>query len=151
MSTSSRAPAHDRIPDVFVSYRRTDKAFVEKLVPVLEGLGPSVWWDADIEGGEDWRDAIVENLAASRCLVLVFSEACNASKQLKKELTVADHLNKDVIPVLIEQTEPRGFFLYELARLNWITIHPHPMAKLDSVSLNSSSTGSRRRDGKRCR
>src|SRR3954447_17285297 len=132
MSTSERE-LHAR-PDIFVSYRRTDKAFVEKLVPVLESFGPTVWWDADIEGGEDWRDSIVEHLAASRCLVIVFSEACNSSKQLKKELAVADHLDKAVIPVLIEQTEPRGFFLYELAPLNWISIHPAPMEKLDSVA-----------------
>jgi hypothetical protein len=132
MSTSER-DLHAG-PDIFVSYRRTDKDFVEKLVPVLERLGPSVWWDADIEGGDDWRDSIVEHLAASRCLVIVFSEACNTSKQLKKELAVADHLDKAVIPVLIEQTEPRGFFLYELAPLNWISIHPAPMDKLDSVA-----------------
>ena len=35
---------------------------------------------------------------------------------------MADHLDKDVIPVLIEQTRPRGFFLYELAALNWISV-----------------------------
>jgi hypothetical protein len=121
-------------PDIFLSYRRTDKEFVGRLVAVVENLGPSVWWDDDIGGGEDWRDSIVENLAASRCLVIVFSEACNASKQLRKELAVADHLDKEVIPVLIEQTEPRGFFLYELAPLNWISIHPAPMEKLDSVA-----------------
>ncbi len=132
MSASEPVPRHG--PDIFLSYRRTDKEFVGKLVPVLESLGPSVWWDAEIEGGEDWRDAIVEHLAASRCLVIVFSEACNTSKQLKKELAVADHLDKDVIPVLIEPTEPRGFFLYELAPLQWICIHPTPMEKLDSVA-----------------
>ena len=132
MGTSKHVLRHG--PDIFVSYRRTDKAFVDRLVPVLESLGPSVWWDAEIEGGEDWRDSIVENLAASRCLVIVFSEACNTSKQLKKELAVADHLDKDVIPVLIEPTEPRGFFLYELAPLNWISIHPAPLEKLDSVA-----------------
>lgn len=134
MSTSDRPPRHDHSPDIFVSYRRTDKEFVAKLVPVLESLGPSVWWDADIEGGEDWRDSIVEHLAASRCLVIVFSEACNTSKQLKKELAVADHLDKAVIPVLIEETEPRGFFLYELAPLNWISIYPAPLGKVDSVA-----------------
>jgi TIR domain len=130
----TREPDVRQGPDVFLSYRRTDKEFVGKLVAVLESLGPSVWWDDEIGGGEDWRDAIIENLASSRCLVIVFSEACNSSKQLRKELAVADHLDKEVIPVLIEQTEPRGFFLYELAPLNWISIHPAPMEKLDSVA-----------------
>ena len=131
---ATREPDVRQGPDIFLSYRRTDKEFVGKLVAVLENLGPSVWWDDEIGGGEDWRDAIIENLASSRCLVIVFSEACNSSKQLRKELAVADHLDKEVIPVLIEQTEPRGFFLYELAPLNWISIHPAPMEKLDSVA-----------------
>ena len=134
MTTSGRLPGSAPGADIFLSYRRTDREFVEKLVPVLEARGLSVWWDADLEGGEDWRDAIVENLAAARCLVIVFSAACNTSEQLKKELAVADHLDKEVIPVLIEQTEPRGFFLYELARLNWISIHPAPMSKVASVA-----------------
>ena len=104
---ATRQPDVRQGPDIFLSYRRTDKEFVGRLVAVLEGLGPSVWWDDEIGGGEDWRDAIIENLASSRCLVIVFSEACNSSKQLRKELAVADHLDKEVIPVLIEQTEPR--------------------------------------------
>ena len=62
MSMSDRAPGLHPGPDIFLSYRRTDKEFVAKLVSALEGLGPSVWWDADIEGGDDWRDSIVENL-----------------------------------------------------------------------------------------
>lgn len=118
-------------PDIFLSYRRSDRELAGELVSVLERRGPSVWWDADIAGGEDWRDTIVEQLSAARCLVIVFSEACNTSKQLKKELAVADHLDKEVIPVLIEPTEPRGFFLYELASRQWISIHPSPREKLD--------------------
>ena len=118
-------------PDIFLSYRRSDRELAAELVTVLERRGPSVWWDADIAGGEDWRDTIVEQMSAARCLVIVFSEACNTSKQLKKELAVADHLDKEVIPVLIEPTEPRGFFLYELASRQWISIHPSPRQKLE--------------------
>lgn len=121
-------------PDVFVSYRRTDKEFVERFVTALERQGPEVWWDADIGGGDDWRDSIVENLADSDCLVIVFSESCNASKQLVKELAVADHLNKVVIPIKIDDAEPKGSFLYELAWRNWINVHPDPMSKLETAA-----------------
>ena len=115
---------------LFVCYRRTDRVFVEALVTLLVGRGVPVWWDADIEGGADWRDSIVSHLMASQFVVIVFSESCNGSKQLKKELDVADRLNKEVVPVLIERAEPRGFFLFELGRLNWISIYPDPMSKL---------------------
>lgn len=118
-------------PDVFVSYRRTDKEFVERFVTVLEDHGPEVWWDADIVAGDDWRESIVENLTNSDCLIIVFSRSCNDSTQLVKELGVADHLKKLVIPVKIDDSEPRGSLLYELAWRNWIDVHPDPTSKLD--------------------
>jgi TIR domain len=123
-----------RPTDIFVSYRRKDRDFVRALVPLLEARGTSVWWDADIEGGEDWRESIVESLSSCRLLLIVFSESCNSSSELKKELAVADHFQKEIVPVLIEDTEPRGFFLYELAPLNWIHAHPDAMAKLNLLA-----------------
>lgn len=120
--------------DFFLSYRRTDQALARSLAGALEDRGARVWWDERIEGGEDWREAIVANLEASGTLVILFSDACNASKQLRKELAVADMLNKQIIPVLIEPTVPRGHFLYELAALNWLQIHPDPASKIGDLS-----------------
>ena len=130
MTYGSDALDPGRRGGLFVSYRRTDREFVEALVTLLEGRGVRVWWDADIEGGADWRDSIVSHLMDSQFVVIVFPESCNDSKQLRKELDVADRLNKEVVPVLIERAEPRGFFLFELGRLNWISIYPDPMSKL---------------------
>lgn len=121
-------------PDVFVSYRRTDREYVERFVTAIERHGPEVWWDADIVAGDDWRDSIVEHLAGSEFLVIVFSKDCNDSTQLVKELAVADHLKKVVIPVKIDDTEPKGPFLYELAWRNWIDAYPDPTAKLDAAA-----------------
>jgi hypothetical protein len=121
-------------PDVFVSYRRNDREFVERFVTAIEGHGPEVWWDADIGAGEDWRESIVEHLADSDCLVIVFSKDCNDSTQLVKELAVADHLEKIVIPVKIDDAEPTGPFLYELAWRNWIDASPDPTLKLDATA-----------------
>ncbi len=125
-------------PDVFISYRRTDREFVERFVTALEGHGPEVWWDADIGAGDDWRESIVQNLADSECLVIVFSKDCNDSTQLVKELAVADHLKKVVIPIKIDDAEPKGSFLYELAWRNWIDVCPDPTAKMDAAAAVSS-------------
>jgi hypothetical protein len=134
MTYGSDASDAGRRGGLFVSYRRTDREFVEALVTLLEERGVPVWWDADIEGGADWRDSIVSHIMASQFVVIIFSASCNGSKQLKKELDVADRLDKEVVPVLIERAEPRGFFLFELGRLNWISIYPDPMSKLISLA-----------------
>jgi hypothetical protein len=84
--------------------------------------------------GQDWRDAIAENMERSDALIILFSEECNSSKQLRKELALADSLEKFVVPVLIEPIQPRGHFLYELAALNWIQIHPHPETKIELLA-----------------
>lgn len=116
--------------DIFISYRRSDQALARSLVDALTARGVRVWWDQMIEGGEDWRDAIVETLTESTALLILFSEACNSSKQLKKELALADTLDKTVVPVLIENTKPKGHFLYEMAAINWLQIHPNPETKV---------------------
>ncbi|MEM7328374.1 MAG: toll/interleukin-1 receptor domain-containing protein [Pseudomonadota bacterium] len=120
--------------DVFLSYRRTDQALAQKLVESLQAQGVQVWWDQMIEGGEDWREAIVENLTTARALVILFSEECNSSKQLKKELSIADGLDKEVIPVLIQDTKPKGHYLYELSARNWLQVHPNPMEKMGELA-----------------
>jgi hypothetical protein len=119
--------------DIFVSYRRADRELVAAVVRRLETRGVAVWYDANIEGGADWREVIVEALSNSDMLAIFFSEECNTSRQLKKELAVADSLSKPVVPILIENTQPRGAYLYELADRNWIQIFPDPAAHIDEL------------------
>ncbi len=133
--------------DIFLSYRRADQELARTLVAALEARGVGVWWDQKIDGGVDWRDAIVENLIDSDMLVILFSEECNASKQLKKELALADDMDKDVIPVLIEDTKPKGHFLYEMAARNWIQIHPHPENKINELADRLTSLAEATPDG----
>lgn len=119
--------------DIFISYRRSDRELVAAVVRRLEARGVGVWYDAEIEGGADWRETIVEALTNSDMLAIFFSEECNSSRQLKKELAVADQLAKPVVPILIENTQPRGAYLYELADRNWIQVFPDPMARMDEL------------------
>ncbi len=43
---------------VFVSYCHDNKDEVARLVEELEDAGEPVWWDDDILGGRDWKEAI---------------------------------------------------------------------------------------------
>jgi hypothetical protein len=116
--------------DLFLSYGRADRPLAEQFVKTAAARGVNVWYDEDIEGGRDWRERIVAALGSAKALVILFSEHSNDSRQLIKELAVADNMRKQVIPVLISNCEPKGPYLYELASRNWIPIYPNPESKL---------------------
>ena len=59
--------------DVFVSYKAEDRARVRPLVEALEAEGLSVWWDAHIGGGDEWRETISRHLDDARCVIVVWS------------------------------------------------------------------------------
>ncbi len=60
--------------DVFLSYKAEDRPRVVPLVEALETDGLSVWWDAHIGGGDDWRDTILRHLEAARSVIVVWSK-----------------------------------------------------------------------------
>ena len=60
--------------DVFVSYKAEDRARLKPLVAALEAEGLSVWWDAHIGTGADWREEIQQHLDAARCVIVAWSQ-----------------------------------------------------------------------------
>ena len=60
--------------DVFVSYKAEDRRRVQPLVAALEAEGLSVWWDAQIGGGDEWRRSIERELDAAKCVLVVWSK-----------------------------------------------------------------------------
>ena len=60
--------------DLFVSYKAEDRARVAPLVAALEADGVTLWWDAHIGGGADWRATIEAELIAARCVIVVWSK-----------------------------------------------------------------------------
>ena len=51
--------------DVFLSYKAEDRARLKPFVSALEAEGFTVWWDAHIGGGAQWREDIQEHLDAA--------------------------------------------------------------------------------------
>jgi serine/threonine-protein kinase len=60
--------------DVFVSYKAEDRRRVAPLVQALQADGFSVWWDAQIGGGDEWRRSIERELDAAKCVLVVWSK-----------------------------------------------------------------------------
>lgn len=59
--------------DVFLSYKAEDRARLKLLVAALEAEGFSVWWDAHIGGGANWREDIQQHLDAAKCVIVAWS------------------------------------------------------------------------------
>ncbi|HSQ09095.1 MAG TPA: toll/interleukin-1 receptor domain-containing protein [Burkholderiaceae bacterium] len=122
--------------DIFLSYSRADQQLADQFVKIACERGLSVWYDQMIEGGDDWRSKIVDAVSSAKALVILFSDHSNGSRQLIKELAIADSFQKLVIPVLIANCQPRGAYLYELAARNWVNLHPDPSTRLAPLIEN---------------
>ena len=93
--------------DLFVSYKAEDRRRVAKLVKALEASGFSVWWDAHIGGGSEWREEIERHLNAARCVIVVWSKGSTGPHGdfVRDEATRAVR-RKIYLPVRIDRVEP---------------------------------------------
>ncbi|MBC7769487.1 MAG: toll/interleukin-1 receptor domain-containing protein [Phycisphaerales bacterium] len=71
--------------DVFIAYKREDKARVELLRAVLEEHGVATWFDAYLEVGVAWRPQIERQIAQARAVLVCWSQAACASPFVLEE------------------------------------------------------------------
>jgi adenylate cyclase len=62
------------VSDIFLSYAREDRERARRVVDALVSKGWSVFWDPRIVPGETWDDTIQAELAAARCVVVLWSQ-----------------------------------------------------------------------------
>ncbi len=120
--------------EIFISYRRADMAWAKLLHDQLKAEGVEAWYDAQIGAGQDWRVATANALQASQIFVLLFTANAAMSSDIAKELAAAALENKLIIPVRLENIQPKGAFLYELASRNWINAFEDTEAKLEELA-----------------
>ena len=93
--------------DVFVSYKSEDRARLKPLVAALEAEGFTVWWDAHIGTGADWRDEIQQHLDTARCVIVAWSQrsvgpegqfVCDEAGRAKKA--------GSYVPIKIDEVDP---------------------------------------------
>ena len=109
------------MPDLFISYASENRVRVSALVRLFESAGWTVWWDRDIEGGRKWRKEIEDELAAARCVLVLWSRASVNKDWVIQEAQTG--LERDMLlPVLLEPVEPpEGFRDVQATRLTaWL-------------------------------
>jgi len=94
--------------DIFVSYDHEDTATAKRIKDALEQVfkarGLSVWWDPDLYAGERYRQTILRQLEAARCVVVLWSQHSIGSDWVNQESTKANDRGL-LLSVYIEDVE----------------------------------------------
>jgi hypothetical protein len=95
--------------DIFISYASPDRPRIKALVDALEQRGWSVWWDHHISQGKPWDDILGAELAAARCVLVLWSLQSVNSEWVKTE--AHEGMNRKIlVPALLDDVEiPFGF------------------------------------------
>ncbi len=106
---------------LFVSHVSEDRAAAMEIVEELERRGVRCWIaPRDVRPGRPFDDEIADAIDGCRAMLLIFSEHCNASEYIRREVTVAGESQKVVIPFRIENAQPKHGLRVRLSDLHWL-------------------------------
>lgn len=108
------------MPDVFISYSRKDKTFVQSLHEALSAHNREAWVDWEgIPPTAEWLQEIHRAIEASDTFIFIISPASVASDICKQEIAYAVEQHKRLVPIVQRDVEANAV-PEELAALNWI-------------------------------
>jgi hypothetical protein len=118
---------------IFVSHAAQNRKPALEIVRELELQGIDCWVaPRNVRPGKPFDDEIVEAIESCRAMVLVFSEFCNDSDYIRREVTLAGEARKLIIPLRIEDVQPRKGLRVRLADLHWIDAF---VAREEAISI----------------
>ena len=92
-----------------------------EIVAALERRNIRCWIaPRDVQPGRPFDDEISAAIDGCCAMLLVFSDRCNESEYIRREVTVAGESQKLVIPFRIENAQPKHGLRVRLADLHWI-------------------------------
>lgn len=108
---------------IFLSYARADRAWAERLIAALErsaGNRLDIWWDALLEGGENFLPTTEAALEGADVVMVLWSATSVASHWVRDEATVGRDRRR-LVPLSIDGSlPPLGFRQFQVIDMaNW--------------------------------
>lgn len=118
---------------IFISHHSSKVDLVTHLSRYLEKNGLQCWYaPRDIRSGEEWDKAIHDAIRDCKAVILLFCAQADSSKQIKRELSLADKYKKPVFWLRIERVEPNNlsYYLSSTQWLDWLDARDDTLEKL---------------------
>lgn len=97
--------------DVFISYKKEDRASTERIVAALRTEGFSVWWDDSLTPKASWDAEIEHEISIASTAVVLWTPRSVASDWVRTEAHYAQDRGK-LVPVMLEPCKlPIAFLL----------------------------------------
>jgi hypothetical protein len=119
--------ANARRGRVFISFKSGEIDIARRLKQALEDHGFEIWWQEQIQCGEEWHGAIDEAILAAGCIVVLWSSTSMLSPWVKHEASQAI-ARKVYAPARIELVEITPPFNRQQATdlISWADDRNHP-------------------------
>ncbi len=117
--------------DVFISYSRKDKAFVQQLFQALRDNKRDVWVDwEDIPLASEWLTEIYNGIDAAHAFIFVISPDSLASQVCGQEVAHAVDAKKRLVPILWRDADQQHMHA-AISSHNWL-----PFKEADSFDTS---------------
>jgi TIR domain len=91
----------EAVSDVFISYKREDRARVETLYALLLDLDVSAWFDGGLEVGVEWERRIFEQIDQAQAMIVCWTFAAVSSHWVTREAKIGLERNI-LVPVMLQ-------------------------------------------------
>jgi hypothetical protein len=108
---------------IFISHHSSQAALARQLKDRLAGAGIDGWMAPDdIDPGLSFDQAIIEQVARSDGIVLLFCSNSDMSRHVKRELILGEESGKPIYPVRLEKVMPKGltYWLQDYQWIDWL-------------------------------
>ena len=109
------------MPNVFISYARSDRDEAERLVRALRTSSVAGWLDkADIAAGDSIASEVRDALKRSSAVVVLLSPLALQSEWVQFEIGAAEALGKKIVPIIVSGENLEKQFPDILRKRKWI-------------------------------
>ncbi len=111
-------------PYIFISYSHKDSDVIYPILSKLQLKRCRIWFDAGINGGQNWRKMIASKIESVDCknFIIFVSKNSISSFDVIAEINAALDLRKEIIPIYLDDSRfptDISMYLFEVHRLQY--------------------------------